>query len=147
MQDPLANLNIDTNDVDTSMPCILDKKVGATITEATIEQNKRGNGFNLVVKFSTSTVAEGSAGPINPGYPLRKYYPLQQSENPKAPDFRRDIALLIDAVFQPESPASRPPLNTETVNDMIGKEVILKLKIEESDEYGAQNSVTGVIAA
>ena len=106
-------------------------------------ENKKKNGHNMLVKFKLAQDGQSTDGaPIKSGYPLRKYYPLQQSENENAPDFRRDIAILFDAAFKVgEDKSQRPDVNMETIASLSGREVIASVKVEDDETYGQTNAV------
>lgn len=138
--------NIDLNDVDTSRPVLIDGKYPCTIKEVSVKPNKAQTGHNLVVIFSLLEAGDSTAGTtIGAGYQLRRYMPLQQSENPDAPDFKVDIARLLDAAFQ-TTQEDRPPLSDETIAALHGREVLVSVKVTESEEYGTGNDVRGVLS-
>lgn len=146
MNEPL-NLNIGLGDVDTSMPRLASGKHLMGIKKAEVGPNKAGTGHNLLVSFATKEPAESTAGDVlNPGFQVRKYYPLQQSDKENAPDFRRDIAVLIDAAYNVDDANNRPTLSQETIAGLVGREVVVTVKVTQSDEYGEQNEV-GMISA
>lgn len=141
------DLNIELAGIDTSMPRLKPGNYLASIKEVKIEQNKAGTGQNMLVVFSTMEEAPSLTDDIIPaGWTLSKYYPLQQSENEKAPDFRRDICRLIDAAFNITDDSERPALTGQTLAQLVGQEVALKVRTRESEEYGIQNEISGVTA-
>lgn len=127
------------------MPVLQSGEVSAIIKEAKVEPNKDKTGRNLVVKFGTTSEGVSTTGePVNPGFPLTRYYALQQSPNPKAPDFKRDICKLIDACYDCDID-TRPPLNGDTVAGLVGKEVLLKVSVRDaSGEYDESNDIRDV---
>ena len=146
--DPLG-LNINLDAVDTSRPVLASGTWPMGVKSIEIQENKAKNGRNLVVTFALANTAtsvkaaeDGRSGDLNPGYTLTKYYPLQQSEHPKAPDFRVDIARLIDAAFG-TSQGSRPTLN-EALDQIQGKVVAVRTKVRTSEEYGDQAEIAGI---
>jgi len=145
MRDIEFDCNIDLAGVSTKMPVLQADHYAAIVKEAKVEPNKEKTGRNLVVKFTITTEGVSTTGePVNAGYPVTKYYPLQQSPNPKAPDFRRDICKLIDACYGCEED-TRPALNGETISAMLGKEVLLKLKVRSADDqYDESNEIQDV---
>jgi hypothetical protein len=114
--------------------CVLE--IGKVGREAS---KKTAGNFNLVVQFKTTSDSPDVTGEkvISAGFPITKYYPLQQSSNDKAPDFRADLARLQDAVEGTEQ-GNRPPFNPF---NYTGKLVMGKLKVVTSDEYGTQNEI------
>lgn len=140
MNDPLG-LNIDLQGVSTSMPVLPAGKQPMHIASVEVKQGKEDpNKRNLLVVFATAEdvqLADGSV--IGAGFKLSKYYPLQQSDNPKAPDFKRDLAVLVDAALGTDE-TSRPSLGA-ALNDLTGRTVIASLAIENDPVYGSQNRV------
>lgn len=136
--DPLG-LGLDLSGVDTSRPALPEGMYVLEVKEVKREPNKAQTGFNLVVVFVTTSESPDVTGEktINPGFPIRKYYGLQQSDNAKAPDFKADLARLQDAVEGTEQ-GNRPPFNPF---NYVGKMVMAKLKVETTDEYGTQNNI------
>ena len=97
--DPLG-LGLDLSQVDTSRPCLPEGLYVLEVGAVELKANKAETGRNLVVQFKTVTDAMDHTGAklIPVGFAVTKYYPMQQSDNPKAPDFKRDLAFLQDAV-------------------------------------------------
>ena len=140
---PALDANIELAGVDTSMPVLeTNENLPVVIKDVDVASNKDKTGRNLVVKFATLNEERSTKGdPVNAGYPLTKYFPLQQSKNDKAPDFRRDICKLIDACFG-TTQEDRPSLNSETIEALKGKELLVSVKIREAtDEFDAQNEI------
>lgn len=141
------DLNIELKGIDTSMPRLEAGEYLCSIKEVKMEENKAKTGHNMVVQFATMEDAQSTTGDtLAPGWTLSKYYPLQQSENEKAPDFRRDICRLVDAAFKIEDDSDRPDLNEETLLQLVGQEVVVKVALRESDEYGIQNEIKSIRA-
>jgi len=136
------DLNIELKDVDTSMPRLESNTYLLGIKEVKIEPSKQGEGKrNLLVVFATKEEANSTAGgTISPGFQLRKYYPLQQSPKENAPDFRRDISILIDAAFAVTA-ESRPDLTSDTLSGLVGREVVASVKVKQDDTYGEVNEI------
>ncbi len=109
-----------------------------------VKRNKRNDGDNLLIVFETVNESPDSTGEkvIGPGFPIMKYYGLQQSENPKAPDFKADLARLQDAV-EGTTQGNRPAFNPYNYTGTI---VLVRLKISQSDEYGDSNDITKIEA-
>lgn len=131
-------LNLDLNNVDTTPDRLQKGKVKVAVKEASFveSKNKPGN-YNLALVFTTVLPEVSSkGGTINPGYQLRSYLPVQQSENEKAPDFKVALAKVLDAVL-----GERPQLNEETLKSFIGRELYLKVNLKEDDTYGWTNEV------
>ena len=139
--------NIDLTNVDTEMPVLCDGTYNFEIKEFEVAENKKKTGHNLCVKFALMTPGDsvkarerGESNDISPGFQVRKYYPLQQSDNENAPDFRRDLAVLQEAAL-----GAKGELNNETLEQLRGKQVAIKVKVTDSDVYGLGNDVVRVM--
>jgi hypothetical protein len=144
-QNIMDPLNLDLSGVDTTPDRLNNKaKVIVQITEAAIEESKKTPGnHNLKVVFATvNDEASQRGGTLKAGYQLRTYMPLQQSQNPDAPDFKVGLARLLDAVFN--TPEARPNLNGETLLAMKDRLVQVTVKLEESEDFGLSNSVSRI---
>lgn len=143
------DLNVDMSDVSTAMPLIPNGTVALLgIKSFEVSPNKAGTGKNLMVQFfleepTTSTMGDT----INRGFPLRKYYPLQQSDKEGAPDFRRDVKLLLMAVFNTDED-NCPNLTSETLSQLPGQQVVGTIKIDKgTPEYpNDSNSISKLVA-
>ena len=145
-KDKMLN-NIDLSNVDTEMPVLCDGTYNFEIKEFEVAENKKKTGHNLCVKFALTTPGDsvkarerGESNDISPGFQVRKYYPLQQSDNENAPDFRRDLAVLQEAAL-----GAKGELNNETLEQLRGKQVAIKVKVTDSDVYGLGNDVVRVM--
>jgi len=138
----MLNLNVQLADVDTSMPRLASGDQAIRIDSLEVVESKKTPGnFNLMTIFSTTEPAASTRGDvINPGYKLRRYYPLQQSETEGAPDFKRDLAVLIDAAMGTNQ-SDRPELNDETARLLIGRVVSARIKVSEDEVYGESNDI------
>lgn len=144
MQDPLS-FEIEMNEVSTDMPRFKKGEYLFGIKEGSVIPNKEQTGHNLLVIFESRNPEVSHTGDtINPGYTVRKYYPLQQSPKEGAPDYRRDIAILLDAAFNVKTPAERPKLNTETIAGLAQRNVVLSLSLKDDDQYGLQNEIRSI---
>jgi hypothetical protein len=138
--DPL-NLNINTNEVSTSFPVLPAGSYVFEVKQASAEAAKQPGNYNLVVGFALAqeaVLADGNT--VNPGFPLTRWYPLQQSENPKAPPFMRDICVLLDAAFG-TTQDNRPPLNNETLAALTGRQVRASIIVKNDPTYGMTNEI------
>ena len=136
--DPLG-LGLNLGDVNTSRPCLPEGIHALNIKSVEVKANKAETGRNLVVVFETVNESVDSTGEktISPGFPITRYYALQQSDNEKAPDYRADLARLQDAV-EGTKQGERPPFNPY---NYVGKLVLARIKIKHSDEYGDGNEI------
>lgn len=143
-------LQIDLQSTDTTRPIIADGLVPAVIDSVEVAPSKKdANKWNLAVKFLTTSPSLSTKGDrINENYPLRRYYQLQQSDNPDAPDYKIDLAKLFDAAFDIKNPKDRPIIdNTDVFNQLVGRPVTLRVASEDTDQYGLQNVVKAVLPA
>jgi hypothetical protein len=137
--DVLNDLEFDTSDVDTSRPYLSAGEHLFTVKSVQVLPSKKNPANkNLRVDFALTNPTEAENGTmLNAGFPLSRYFSLQQSDNPKAPDYRVDIVKMLEAVY-----SERVAFTAETVGGMVGREVICKLKVTESDEFGTSNEIT-----
>lgn len=129
MNEEILDLNIDLSNVDTSFPCLAAGVYPVTVSGAEVVSNKAGTGHNLAMKYALAQEGTDLNGmPVQSGFPLKEWYPLQQSENPNAPDFKRGLALLFKAAsMEGES------LTKETLAKLIGVDLLAKVKVGEFD--------------
>ena len=143
------NLNLNLKEVDTSIPVLAEGEYNMIISEVECKPSKTDETKrNLVVTFRTIQENPGHKPETvcGPHYPVRKYYPLQQSENPAAPDFRRDLALLFDAAFQITDPDDRPKIESEGQFEVVKqKEVRVRVSVRDDADYGISNEVKKVL--
>ena len=107
-------------------------------------KNKPGN-HNLRVKFvlEEGTNATHNDEKVSAGYPLQRYYPLQQSDNENAPDYRRDLKALVAAALNIGKDEHVPSLKECVVEGLlIDKPVKLKVKLVDDEEFGLTNDNT-----
>ena len=141
----MLNLNIDLSNVDTTMPVLSSGLYNLTIKNFEVAENKKKTGQNLVATFATTTqetsvqaMEKGEMGDLKPGFTIRKWYPLQQSDNPDAPDFTRDLAILQEAALGVKK-------NLD-LNELLDKLVAAKVKVSDSEEYGLGNDIGRISA-
>lgn len=157
-------ININLPEVDTSRPvaepgdynCIIKvakvEESAATREDESLSEDERK--FNLRVQFTLLEDAPShkpSGQPMKAGMGFSKWYPLQQSDNPHAPPFERDLTVLFDAAHSIEDPADRPIITEdnylEVFTSLLGRSVIVRVTAEEDPTYGWGNSVSRVYAA
>lgn len=155
MSNPLS-FNFDLSTVDLSRQLLSGGSYLMRIAESKVEESKKVPGnYNYVVTFETVTGAVShknqQAGDdtedIGAGYKITKYYPLQQSDNPKAPDFKQDITRLWLAVYNVKSPADAPAFDTEA--DIVGKELSVTVRVAKAapdSQYGDSNEIQKIQA-
>ncbi len=126
--------------VDTSMPCPAAQQVVATLVSIDAAPGKKNpNNNNLVLKFAIDNevpalpATDGTPKTCPAGYQITDWLPMQQSDNPKAPDFRVKLCRVYDALAgtnDDDRPASLP------FGALQGKKVILVLEPENSPDFG-----------
>lgn len=120
---------------------------GFTIKSAEFVAGKVDGRYNLLTIYKLNEDAVSQRGnPISAGYEIRSYRPLQQSDNPKAPDFKVALTKDIMATFGIADVAEVPALNDELLAAMAGRPVILSLSLDDIEEFGPSNSVKAVKA-
>jgi hypothetical protein len=148
--DPLG-LDIDTNDVDTNYPVLLEGKYPVRIKTAVVEPNKDKTGRNLKVQFETLSKhtslagkAAGKEDDANAGLVLTRYYALQPSQKNASWDWKVDPIKLCDAAHGTKQ-GTRKPLG-QMIAQLAGKEVVLGVKVRkgETDMDPPQNDIAGV---
>lgn len=145
VNDPLG-LNLNLNEVDTSMPVLVEGAYILTIDKVEVVENKDKTGNNLLVIFKTAAdatsvkgQAEGKEHDIKAGYPLRQYMPLQPNpDKPDARDFKENLAILQDAV-EGSTKNNRGPFMPHTY---IGRQVLARVKVKDDPDYGLQNNIS-----
>lgn len=147
--DPLG-LNLDLNDVDTSMPVISEGLYVLTVDKIEIVENKSKTGNNLLVIYKTTGPTtslkgqlEGKELDIAAGFQLRQYMPLQQNpDKPDARDYTENLANLQDAVTGSKK-GTRGKFMPSTY---IGRQVAAKVKVQDDPDYGKGNSIARLSA-
>lgn len=141
---PLPNLNLDLKNTDISSPRLAAGKYDLEISSVDCQPSKRDeSNYNLLVEFKTTDEApDNKGGTLQPGYTLRRYFPLQQSPNPKAPDFKVDITKLLMAAYNVEQ-SECPDFNDETVSGLVGRRLTASVKLKDDEQYGPSNEVGG----
>lgn len=140
-------LNLNLSGVDTSMPVLEAGHYICRVAEVDVKENKAGTGRNLLCIYETQGPATsvqgretGKTEDIKPGYKLRAYMPLQQSDNPDAPDFRKGLAQFQDAVERSTMENRSPQFNPFSY---IGMEVVVRVDVSKDDVYGLGNNIKG----
>lgn len=152
----MLELNIDLTGVSTTRPVAVAGKYAHTIKTVEVVDGREAGKHNLLVVFliaedATSTFLAGKGtgeeGDIKAGgLETRKYFPLQPTDKPGSTfDFKKDLCRLVNSALGYEE-GQTPALTGELLAQLPAKEVFLSLKVEESDDFGPQNSV-GIISA
>lgn len=135
-------LNLNLNGVDTTPDRLQKGKYVMEIKEAAFVESKNVSGnWNLLVVFSTVQEETSQKGTtLQPGMQVRTYMPCQQSENPKAPDFRVQLAKFLDGVYN--TPDARPDLQQAVASgELVGKKVEVSVNFKEDESFGPSNEV------
>lgn len=139
MNDPLAFAVDLGGKVDTTPPVPIAGSHVVELAGVEVKENKKQNGNNLILTFKlVNAVAalpgkDGSPRQCNPGFTYNEYLPLQQSENPNAPDYRVKICRIFDALAGTDD-STRPgnlPFGT-----LIGKQCIIVTEPKQEEGYG-----------
>lgn len=159
MSEPLEmqsdDLEINLTGVSLAPPLLAPGSYPFIVKSAVKKENKQGTGYNFVVEFeltsdavSEKNVAAGNyeERDIPAGRTLTKWFPLQQSENPKAPDFRADIIRFYMAVFNCAQ-ADVPTFSTNR-EGVVGAPIVLTVKTGlPSGGFAASNEITKMAPA
>lgn len=132
------DFNIDLTEVKVAYPSLAVGKHKATITKMErVAWRDKPDKSSLVVEMTLAEPAHDTKGnAVNPGYVFRHRIALQQSDNERAPDFRRDLATLIDAVEGTSDKTGRPPFTGAWCESAIGKLVEVEFKVAKDPQYG-----------
>jgi hypothetical protein len=146
--EPLNPFVVDLGgNVDTTPPVPIAGEHIARLEEVDRKPNKAGTGANLVLTFGLSSAVpalpgkDGTPRTANAGTRFTVYQPLQQSDNPAAPDFRVSVARLYDGIAGTDD-STRP--GALDFGALVGREVVLVTAVENDPQYGMQARVKRV---
>jgi hypothetical protein len=124
------DLDIDLNNVDTTMPIVPAGLRDLRIKSVDKVENKAKDGYNLKVVFETVDPVESLQGKeLKPGFPLTRYFSLQPSKKEGSTwDFKVPLAQLLDAAYG-TAMGDRPKIS----KDLEGKVVRAMVKVREED--------------
>ena len=142
--DPLG-LNLDLNDVDNTMPILVEGLYILTVDKVELVENKDKTGNNLLVIFKTASdatslkgQAEGKENDIKAGFQLRQYMAMQDNPNkPEARSYKENLATFQDSVTGSKK-GNRGPFQPLTY---VGHQVAARIKCKEDPDYGMQNNI------
>lgn len=139
MSNPL-NLNLNLKGVDTSYPALAVGDYRAQIAGYEIKESSKTPGlFMLNIKLETLEPANDAKGKLlDPPFKFSSNLTLPGAPGaePDHEEMRlKSLASFVDAVFNATA-ETRPDLNDETLNQLIGKQVIVKIKKSKDDTYG-----------
>lgn len=136
-------INLDTLDLtntDTGFPIIPAGLYSVTVAEMKTEANKKGTGQNLKIKLTLDEPTTDLKGQLtNPGFPLFDLVSLVVSKDDNGQikyDPKKRLAEFKEAVLGDKAGASFNPLE-----QYLGRQVTVRIKVEDSDEFGKQNRI------
>lgn len=154
------NLNVNLADVETKTPLIAPGQYVFKADRPEFVEHKDTKDTNvpdedrkwmLVFTFRLTEAVES----IKPGvkvpanWPIRKYCNCFQSDNPDAPDWKRDVTAIIRAAFNidEERKEETPSLNDDTLDMLKDQHLLLRIAVREASEkdiakgYGDSNEI------
>lgn len=133
-EQPLV-LEEDLTTIETTMPVMPEGFYDLRIDKISQEPNKDKSGMNGVLELTTTQPFTSESGKqVDPGHPLRVYFPLQnKADAKKGYDWRVRVAQIQEAALGEKKPRF-------DANELIGKIVRARVKIEDGD-YGRRNNV------
>jgi len=151
-------LSLKLNDVDTSMPILVEGKHPLVIEKAEVISSKSGKGSFLAVTFKTIEDTQGSKGQnISAGFPIIQRYMLpipgtEFGDGEQAGNYQAGLCRFMLAVANlkdtPDNKAKLPEFNHDYVASLSGVNVIGTIKTakpkDDSDEYGERSEVKSV---
>lgn len=138
MQDPL-NVNVELAGVETTLPLLPEADYPVQVAEATIDPNKDKTGLNLNLKLVTLSEHKATDDrTVKPNFPLFMVAALQARDDSKDVDaFKRSLGEIVDALFG-TTKVDRPTFNRELVTQMIGKQAIASVVLNEWPQSSGQ---------
>jgi hypothetical protein len=128
---------VDLTTVETGIPVLKAGVYKVRFADFIVKPNKAGDGDNLNIKLTIEESTTDEAGkPVAIGFPVFDTVALKRTEK-YTPD--RKLAEIQEAALG----AKKVGFETE---DLIGKEVVIQLTMEESDQYGKQNRIKRYMA-
>ena len=127
--------------VDTTPPCPAAGSYVATLSNVDCKPNSKGTGNNLILQFQLDNPgpalpsASGEPKTFSAGFRLTEWLPLQQSDNPNAPDFRVKICKIYDAIAGTDDD-TRP--SNVPFGSLLQKKLILVIEPQHDEQYGMQ---------
>jgi hypothetical protein len=144
MSDDILNelQNLDLSTVQTAMPILHDGVYEATVAEVKIEPNSKKDGNNVNIKTTLNYAAKGwvknargekEDRDVAPGFPVYDTISLKETRKENGElkyDPRPSVARFMEGVL-----GSRTG-NFFPLDQYIGRRVMIRVKTEESEEYG-----------
>jgi len=137
----MLDLNIDLTNVDTSYPAAAIGEHHMRVTKVDrSEWAKSPGNYSLVVSFTNVEPLMATSGrEIAPNGFIANYrLALQQSDNERAPDFKLDLAKLVESAY-----GEKRVLNSENMMGLVGKEMLVVFKAARDTTYG-ETEIKGV---
>lgn len=141
--DPLST---NVSDIDLSRPLAPASNYELSITDAKLEDNKKKDGQNLVIKTKSTREIKSVKGDIMPAgsLVLTQYVSLTPSEKYTNKMIAQGIARLAKGLGLPGSITPRDVINNPTM--LNGKFGIFKVKInQETAEFPEGNAIAGIV--
>lgn len=127
--------NLDLTKVERDFPLINDGDYRFAIKEITPEENKAQTGHNLVIKFVSCGELPARKGDSNinlaAGFPMTSWLSLVKTEKYDPLQNLADLQLAALGINKPGF----------DVNELIGKELILKIKTDKMADGAPRNTV------
>lgn len=149
-----APLSLKLNDVDTSMPLLVEGRQPLCIKDANFVEVSSGKGVMLVVNLTTVDPSRDTKGKVvNPGFPIRHNFmwPTPGTEfgdSEWAESYLQKLTLFMLAVLglkdTPENKATLPEFDDTFVADLSGKLVMGNIgtsKVKDGSDYGPRSEV------
>jgi len=130
----MLDLDIDLTQVDTDYPSasIGDHHMRITRVEQ-VAWKSDSSKSSLAVQFTNVEPVLSTKGrEMAPGFLVSTWrLALQQADNERAPDFKIDLAKLVEAAY-----GEKVRLNQENLDGLVGKEVLVTFKAAKDTAYG-----------
>lgn len=137
MDNAPLSIKFNTSQTKTAIPLIADG-VMTRFRLKSITQSEGTDTANPAIKFEFNLLDPApttEGGTVNPGFPIFLSVPLRTKESPETPEWsQQKVAQLIDAMLGTGDPGNkknkptRPDFGPDLVPQLIGKEMIAKVK-------------------
>lgn len=140
MSDEIIDLqSLDLSSTETGFPLLPNGVYGVRVVEIKTEQNKKQTGDNLKIKLALlEPTTDINGKPVNAGFPLFDLVSLvitKKDDGSVKYDPRPKLAEFKEAMTGTKTGSFNP------LEQYIGLEGSVRLKVEKSEEYGDSNRV------